>query len=81
MAAIAYYFLQKCIIATQGPESELKRAVGTDWKGKLSPVLYGAAIGASFWMPLLAQAIYIFVALMWLVPDKRIERVVNGTET
>ena len=77
MAAIAYYLLQECIVATQGPESELKRAVGTDWKGKMSPILYGAAIGASFWVPWLAQAIYIFVALMWLVPDKRIESVVN----
>ena len=81
MAAIAYYLLQQCIIATEGPNSVLKRAVGTDWKGKLSPLLYVGAIGASFWTHWIAQAIYVAVALMWLVPDKRIERVVSETGT
>ena len=79
MAALAYYLLQQCIIAAEGPSSVLKRAVGADWKGKLSPVLYVAAIGASFWTHWIAQAIYVAVALMWLVPDRRIERVIGET--
>jgi TMEM175 potassium channel family protein len=81
MAAIAYYLLQQCIIATEGPSSVLKRAVGADWKGKLSPLLYVAAIGASFWTHWIAQAVYVAVALMWLVPDRRIERVISETGT
>jgi uncharacterized membrane protein len=80
MAAISYYLLQRCIIATDGPGSVLKRALGTDWKGKFSPVLYVAAIGASFWLHWVAQAIYVAVALIWLVPDRRIERAIRGTE-
>ena len=74
MAAIAYYLLQNCIISTQGPDSQLRRAVGKDWKGKLSPVLYLAAICMSFWHQWLAQAIYVLAAVLWLVPDRRIER-------
>ena len=73
MAAIAYYILQQTIIAAEGPGSVLKKAVGRDWKGKLSPILYVAAIGASFWSALAAQAIFVSVALIWLVPDRRIE--------
>jgi hypothetical protein len=68
--------LQRCIIASDGSESVLKRALGADWKGKLSPVIYVAAIGASFVIPWLAQFLYVLVALMWLIPDKRIERVI-----
>ena len=79
MAAIAYYLLQQCIIAAEGPSSVLKRAVGADWKGKLSPLLYVVAIGASFWTHWIAQAVYVAVALMWLVPDRRIERVISET--
>jgi uncharacterized membrane protein len=78
MAAIAYYVLQQRIIAAQGPGSILKRAVGGDWKGRLSPVLYVVAIVAAFWQPWLAQAIYVAVALIWLVPDRRIERALAG---
>lgn len=74
MAAIAYHLLQRCIIATAGSDSLLSRAIGTDWKGKLSPILYLAGIGASLWMTWLALAIYVFVALMWLIPDRRIEK-------
>jgi uncharacterized membrane protein len=81
MAAIAYYLLQLRIIATDGPNSVLKRAIGTDWKGKLSPFLYVTAIGASVWAHWVAQAIYVSVALIWLVPDRRIERVINESET
>ncbi len=74
MAAIAYWILQQCIIASQGPDSLLKRAVGRDWKGKLSPVLYVAAIPLAFWAQWTAQALYVLVALLWLVPDRRIEK-------
>jgi TMEM175 potassium channel family protein len=74
MAAVAYYVLQQRIIASQGEGSILKRAVGGDWKGKLSPVLYLVAIGAAFVTHWLAQAIYVAVALIWLVPDRRIEK-------
>ncbi len=81
MAAIAYYLLQQCIIATEGPSSVLKRAVGADWKGKLSPLLYVAAIAASFWTHWIAQAVYVAVALMWLVPDRRIERAISEAGT
>jgi len=75
MAAIAYWILQETIIAAQGPESLLKRAVGTDWKGKVSPVLYSIGIAAAFRSPRLAQALYVLVALLWFVPDRRIESV------
>jgi uncharacterized membrane protein len=75
MAAIAYYVLQQAIIRAQGPESILKQAVGRDWKGKLSPVLYVVAIMATLVSPWIAQAIFVTVALMWLIPDRRIENV------
>ncbi len=73
MAAIAYFVLQQTIIASQGPDSVLRKAVGSDWKGKLSPILYVAGIAVSVRWAWLAQAIYVFVALIWLVPDRRIE--------
>jgi uncharacterized membrane protein len=72
MAAIAYWILQVAIIAAQGPGSILKRAVGRDWKGKASPLLYIAGVGAAFWSPRLSQGIYALVAVLWLVPDRRI---------
>ncbi len=73
-AAVAYWILQQRIIASQGTASKLARAVGDDWKGKSAPLLYLAAVVASFWTPPLAQALYVAVALMWLVPDRRIEQ-------
>jgi uncharacterized membrane protein len=73
MAAIAYWILQQTIIATAGPGSLLQSAIGSDWKGKLSPVLYVIGIVSSFWVPWMAQAVYVSVALLWLVPDRRIE--------
>lgn len=73
-AAIAYTILQAAIIKCEGPGSKLKAAVGSDLKGKLSMLLYVTAIGLAFVHPLLADAIYVTVALMWLVPDKRIEK-------
>ena len=80
MAAIAYWILQQRIIAAQGSDSLLRKAVGGDWKGKLSPALYLAAIPLSFVSHWIGQALYVAVALMWLVPDRRIERVLADSE-
>jgi uncharacterized membrane protein len=77
MAAIAYFILARAIIRCEGPGSVLAAAFGRDWKGKVSPVLYILAIGLAFVHEALAQAIYVLVAVMWLVPDRRIERVVH----
>jgi uncharacterized membrane protein len=74
MAAVAYWILQTVIIAQQGAGSLLARAVGRDGKGKVSPLLYAAAIGFAFVNVRIAQVIYVGVALLWLVPDRRIER-------
>ncbi len=73
-AAIAYVILQQSIVAVEGPQSLLKRALGSDWKGKVSPLFYVAGIATSFVLPWIAQALYVVVALIWLVPDRRIER-------
>ncbi len=73
MAAIAYWVLQQTIIKADGPHSLLKRAVGKDWKGKLSPIFYVLGILASLRASWIAQAMYALMALVWLVPDKRIE--------
>jgi len=73
-AAIAYWILQQTIIAAQGPGSQLKAAIGSDWKGKLSPVLYAVGIVSTLRWPRVAQALYVAAALLWLVPDRRIER-------
>jgi uncharacterized membrane protein len=73
LAALAWWFLQSVIIAAQGPQSLLKRAVGRDWKGNASPVLYGLGIVLAFWLPWVSQLIYLLVALMWFIPDRRIE--------
>jgi uncharacterized membrane protein len=78
MAAIAYWILQRRIIAAQGPHSLLQRAVGTDWKGKLSPLIYISAIGLSFVSTAIAVGLYVFAAILWIVPDRRIERVLAG---
>jgi uncharacterized membrane protein len=75
LAAISYFILQQLIIASHGKDSLLKKAVGNDMKGKLSPVLYITAILLSFWFELISLGIYVLVAVIWLVPDKRIERV------
>jgi uncharacterized membrane protein len=73
MAAIAYYILQRAIIAQQGRDSLLAAAIGRDWKGKLSPLCYLAAMPLAFVSPWIAIGLYVFVALLWLVPDRRIE--------
>jgi uncharacterized membrane protein len=77
LAALSYMLLQQAIIATQGSRSLVRQAVGGDWKGKLSPVAYAVGIVAAWWSPGLAQVLYLAVALLWLVPDRRIESVVS----
>ena len=77
MAAISYWTLQQAIIATEGSSSTLRRAIGSDWKGKLSPLFYLAGIGLTFSSPWMAQVLYVIVALLWLVPDRRIEHVLQ----
>lgn len=74
MAAIAYLVLQQVIIRGQGQDSMLKEAIGSDWKGKLSPVLYLMAILVSLRSPWIAQSILTITALIWLIPDRRIEK-------
>ena len=80
MAGIAYFILQQAIIASQGPTSALRKAIGRDWKGKLSPLFYAAGIVSSIFSSWAAQAIYVFVAVLWLIPDRRIERALRQTE-
>ncbi len=78
LAALSYTLLQTCVIRTHGTDSLLARAVGADLKGKLSPVLYVTAIALGFVAAWLALAIYVLVALIWLIPDRRIEKVVRA---
>jgi uncharacterized membrane protein len=77
MAAAAYYVLQQTIIRAQGQDSILQKAVGHDWKGKLSLVLYIVAILATLRSTSVAQGIFVLVALIWLIPDRRIKRVLE----
>ncbi|MEJ2061447.1 MAG: hypothetical protein P8Y64_13335, partial [Gammaproteobacteria bacterium] len=77
MASIAYWILQGRIIAYQGEGSLLKVAVGNDIKGKISPILYAVAIPSAFLSQWIAGGLYVLVALMWLIPDQRIERVID----
>jgi uncharacterized membrane protein len=73
-AAVAYLILQQAIIAAEGPGSRLRTALGSDLKGKLSPLFYVAGIAGTFVRPWLGQLAFVAVALIWLVPDSRIER-------
>jgi uncharacterized membrane protein len=77
LAAVAYYILQTIILRRHGEDSLLAKAIGNDLKGKISPILYVAAIILAFYNPWIAGGIYVFVALIWLIPDKRIERIIN----
>jgi uncharacterized membrane protein len=79
-AAVAYWILQQVIIASQRPASRLKAAVGRDWKGKVSPILYVGGIISTYFWSWVAQVLYVTVALMWLVPDRRIEKSVRGDD-
>ena len=74
MAALAYLMLQRAIVRAQGPDSILKRAVGRDWKGKASAVLYLSSIVAAIRSPRTADALFVVTAVLWLIPDRRIEK-------
>ena len=78
MAGVAYLILQQLIIASQGPDSIVKEAVGSDWKGKLSAALYAAAILLAFRWRWISLGLYVAVALLWLIPDRRIERILRS---
>ena len=77
MAGSAYWILIRAIIATEGPQSLLAKAIGRDTKGNVSVAIYAVAIAVSFYQPWIAQVLYVGVALTWLVPDRRIERVLR----
>ena len=81
MAAIAYFVLQSLLVQHEGADSALAAAIGGDVKGKLSPVLYAIAIGLSFVAVWIADLIYLAVALMWFLPDPRIETVLEENES
>ena len=81
MASLAYWLLLRTILKTQGPDSLLRAALGSDLKGRFSPMFYLAAIACAFVSPWIADGVYVLVALLWLVPDRRIERAVSASET
>ena len=74
MSAIAYFILQRALIQRHGESDQLAQALGGDFKGKVSPALYTLAIGLAFYLPKIALAIYVGTALMWFIPDRRIEK-------
>jgi uncharacterized membrane protein len=78
MSAVAYFVLQQVIIRSQGEHSALLKAVGDDWKGKTSLLLYGIAVVVAVWSGPVAHVFYVVVALIWLLPDRRIERMLAG---
>ena len=78
LAGAAYYLLQQVIIRSQGPQSALRAALGRDLKGKASPTLFAVGIAVAFLSTGVALAFYAFVAVMWLVPDRRLEPVIDG---
>jgi uncharacterized membrane protein len=80
-AGVAYYILAHALVAAQGPDSRLAQAIGRDRKGKLSVVLWAIGVGLAFVNPWLAVAVYVGVAMMWLVPDRRIEQRVHTAQT
>ena len=80
MSGVSYKILQEAIIASQGAESILKKAVGGDWKGWIPLVLYTTAIPLAFWIPQLSIAFYVAVSVLWFVPDTRIERALASSE-
>ncbi|WP_427132332.1 TMEM175 family protein [Pseudarthrobacter sp. S9] len=76
-AALAYFILERALIRQQGPDGPLAQAIGRDWKGKTSPLIYLAGLGLSAVQPLLGVAVYTIVALIWLIPDRRVEHFVT----
>jgi uncharacterized membrane protein len=81
MAAIAYFFLERAIIAEQGKDSVLATALASDWKEKISPAVYFIAILVSFINPWVANGLYVLVAVLWFVPDRRIEKALANRES
>jgi len=77
LAAFAYLILQNLIIKSEGRNSKLAASIGNDWKGRLSAVIFAAGIALSFVQPALAGGLYVLPALLWLIPDRRLERVVQ----
>ncbi len=80
LAALSYYVLQNCIVAELGRDSKLAASLGKDWKGKLSLVLYLGSIPAAFLHPWISNAVHVLVAIVWLIPDRRIERIVREAD-
>lgn len=80
MTAVAWYIMQRIIIHMQGPDSTLEKTLGWDFKGKLSPVLYLSGMASAFVAPLLSELIYALVALMWVIPDRRVEAKLERTK-
>ena len=80
MSGVAYYIMTRTLLRLHGPETRLARALGADFKGRVSVMLYAAAIVLAFWQPLAAVAIYAMVAIIWLVPDTRMERALRHPE-
>jgi uncharacterized membrane protein len=80
MAAIAYYVLVRFILSRHGTDSLLARAIGNDFKGRISVVIYLVAIVIAFFIPLMAEILYVLVAIMWIMPDRRIERILEKEE-
>ena len=80
-AACAFSLLQRSLIKAEGPDCVLARAIGGDWKGNLSPLLYAAAVGLAFIQPWISCTLYVVVAVIWLVPDSRIERALTPART
>ena len=74
LAAVAYYILTRALIALHGLDSAIATALGSDFKGKISVVIYAVAVGLAFLQPWVAFGLYVLVAIMWLVPDRRIEK-------
>ncbi len=77
LAAIAYYLLQSIVIAGHGCDSRLAAAIGSDFKGKMSPVFYAIALATALFRPWISCCVYVFVAFLWLIPDRRIERALS----
>jgi uncharacterized membrane protein len=80
MSGIAYYILSQALIHHHGQDSALAKAVGSDFKGKISIAFYAAAIGFAFWNRWISLGIYVLVAVMWLIPDRRIEKTLSDSQ-
>jgi uncharacterized membrane protein len=80
MTAVAWFIMQRAIIRAQGPDSALNKVLGSDFKGKASPVLYLTGILLAFFLPRAAELAYAIVALMWIIPDRRVEEKIEKAE-